>query len=166
MAFVLFCLFLLVPLLELSLLIEVAQYIGLLPTITLSLSTAALGAHLAKREFKAVWQGWQKALAEREPPTKSLVDGVLIGLGALMLFVPGVVTDALGFFLLIPSLRALLTGPMGSAMTQRVQVVKETTLGQERIHSPASRSHAEGPKLIDAEYESIDEWGRTSGGSS
>jgi len=100
-----FALFVIVPLLELYVLIEVGSGIGGLATIALCLLTAALGGILIR------WQGLQTLLhAQREMmqgglPTEHVAHAVLLAVAGLLLFLPGFITDTLGFLLLIPALR-------------------------------------------------------------
>ncbi|MCB1922354.1 MAG: FxsA family protein [Gammaproteobacteria bacterium] len=93
------------PLIELYLLIEVGSVIGALPTIALSLFTAALGGWLVRMQGFAVLFRAQAAMAANEIPAIELVEGALLLLVGLALLLPGFVTDAVGFLLLIPPLR-------------------------------------------------------------
>ena len=93
------------PLIELYLLIEVGSVIGALPTIALSLLTAALGGWLVRMQGFAVLFRAQAAMAANEIPAIELVEGALLLLVGLALLLPGFVTDAVGFLLLIPPLR-------------------------------------------------------------
>lgn len=103
-----FLLFITVPLLELYLLIEVGSGIGGLSTIALCLFTAALGGLLIR------WQGVntlldaQKSMARGEIPADHGFHGLLLALAGLMLFLPGFITDSIGFLLLIPPVRQLI----------------------------------------------------------
>lgn len=99
-------LFLLVPLVELALLIEVGRRIGTGPTIAIIAATAVLGAWLAKRQGLAVVREIQRQLREGEIPAAGLVDGLLILIAGAVLLTPGFITDAAGFFLLLPAGRA------------------------------------------------------------
>jgi len=100
-----FALFIIVPLLELYVLIEVGSDIGGLPTIALCLFTAALGGVLIR------WQGLRTLLSAQQEmmrgglPTEHVAHGILIAAAGLLLFLPGLITDTLGFLLLVPFLR-------------------------------------------------------------
>lgn len=106
MPFILAFLFLIVPLLEIALLIQVGQVIGVGPTILLLIAMSIAGAILAKREGLAVWTRFRAALNRGEVPSKEMVDGVLVLFGAALLLTPGFLTDILGLVLLIPPSRA------------------------------------------------------------
>jgi UPF0716 protein FxsA len=96
------------PLIELSLLIEVGSVIGALPTIALSIFTALLGGALVRVQgFRVLFRA-QASLEKREVPAFELLEGALLLLVGLALLLPGFVTDAVGFLLLIPPLRRRL----------------------------------------------------------
>lgn len=98
-------LFILVPIIELAVLIEVGQYIGTFYTIMLVVVTGVVGAFLAKMEGLRVWHALQKDLRSMKMPTDRMIDGVLILIGGAFLLTPGLVTDILGFLLIIPFTR-------------------------------------------------------------
>lgn len=103
---VFFIVFIVVPLLELYVLIEVGSEIGALPTILLTILTALIGGLLMRHQGLQVIQQAQIAMAKGETPERQAVEGVLIFIGGAMLLLPGLVTDFLGFLLLLPPVRA------------------------------------------------------------
>ncbi len=106
MPFILAFLFLIVPLIEIWILIQVGQQIGAFPTILLLILMSIAGGILAKREGLAVWTRFRSALSRGEVPSAEAVDGVLVLFGAALLLTPGFLTDVLGLALLIPVSRA------------------------------------------------------------
>jgi UPF0716 protein FxsA len=104
----LFLLFLLVPLAEIYLLIRVGEVIGAPATIGLVIATAFLGAALARREGLRTFVAIQRSVAQGRLPTDDLVEGVMILFAGLVLLTPGFLTDALGFFVLLPPTRRWL----------------------------------------------------------
>jgi len=98
-------LFIFVPIIELALLIEVGQYIGTFYSVLLVIATGVVGAFLAKLEGLRVWQALQKDLQQFKMPTDRMIDGVLILIGGAFLLTPGLITDFLGFLLIIPFTR-------------------------------------------------------------
>lgn len=104
----LFALFILVPLLELWLLIEVGSGIGGLSTIALCLLTAALGGFLIRYQGLSTLMDAQRRMAHGEAPVDHGFHGVMIALSGVLLFTPGFITDTLGFLLLMPPLRQLI----------------------------------------------------------
>ena len=99
---VLLFIFIFVPLVELAILIQVGQWIGLWNTIALVVFTGVLGATLARAQGLSVLMKIQRDLAVGIMPEESLFDGVMILVGGIVLLTPGILTDAMGFFLLIP----------------------------------------------------------------
>lgn len=101
-------LFVLLPLVELALLLQVGRMIGLGWTLALVVTTGFLGATLAKRQGLRAWLAIQAELQEGRMPGGALVDGLLILIGGIVLLTPGILTDLLGFALLVPRTRGLL----------------------------------------------------------
>lgn len=99
-------LFTVVPAIELALLIEIGSRIGTLPTIALIVLTGVVGAALARWQGITVLRQMQLETAEGRLPAASLIDGVIILIAAALLVTPGILTDAVGFLLLIPLTRA------------------------------------------------------------
>ncbi|HSR53325.1 MAG TPA: FxsA family protein [Acidobacteriota bacterium] len=101
-------LFILVPAAELMLLVALGQRIGVLATVAIIVFTGFLGAFLARRQGLKVWRQLQSELAQGRPPAGTIVEGVLVLVAGAVLMTPGVLTDALGFVLLIPPCRKAL----------------------------------------------------------
>ena len=106
----LLALFIFIPLLELALLIKVGEYLGLIWTIILVGSTGAIGISLARAQGLAVINKVKQSLSQGQLPQNSLLDGVLVLVGAAMLLTPGLLTDITGFSLIIPVSRSLIRG--------------------------------------------------------
>ncbi len=101
-------LFLIMPVVELALLVQVDKLIGFLPTIGIILFTGIVGGLLAKREGLAVWKRFNDQLNTGGLPGEELLDGVIILCAGALLITPGVVTDFVGFLGLIPPSRAFI----------------------------------------------------------
>jgi UPF0716 protein FxsA len=101
-----------IPLLELAVIIEVADVIGGLPTIGLLIGISVAGAWLLKREGAATWRRLREAQSRGEFPTTELVDAALLVLGGALLLTPGFITDVFGLLLLFPGSRQLVKGAM------------------------------------------------------
>jgi UPF0716 protein FxsA len=105
---VLLLVFVVVPLIELAVIITVADAIGVVPTILALVAVSILGAWLVKREGIGVMRRMQAALDRGEAPTRELLDGVLIMAAGVLCVVPGFVTDAIGLLLLTPPVRSFV----------------------------------------------------------
>lgn len=113
-------LFTLVPIIELALLIQTGRWIGLWPTIAIVLSTGVVGAALASREGLEAWRAVQLDLWEGRVPTRSVLDGLSVFVGGALLLTPGLLTDGLGFFLLIRPTRRWLQNRVVSRISGSV----------------------------------------------
>ncbi len=101
----LFILFITVPLLELYLLIQVGSYLGAVPTITLCLFTAALGAGLLRHQGLETLARVQKKLQQGEMPATDVIGGLILLFSGVLLLTPGFFTDIIGFICLLPQFR-------------------------------------------------------------
>ncbi|MGB7685242.1 MAG: FxsA family protein [Solirubrobacterales bacterium] len=99
--------FIVVPIAELFVIIQVGQLIGVWPTLALLLADALLGSLLLRHQGRGAWRRFNAALAERRFPGKEVADGVLIVIGGTLLLTPGFITDIAGLLLLIPPTRAV-----------------------------------------------------------
>lgn len=117
---VLLLIFIVVPLIELFVIIEVGQAIGVWPTIALLFASAILGSVLLRSQGRAVWRRFNAALAERRVPHREVFDGAMVILGGALLLTPGFVTDCFGLLLLIPPSRAAIRGLASKLLIGRV----------------------------------------------
>lgn len=108
MLVLLFLLFLVVPLVELYLIIQVGQAIGALPTIGLLLLDSLIGTWLLRSQGRAVWRRFRSTLGAGQAPAREVLDGVLVIVGGTLLLAPGFVTDLVGILLLLPPTRAVV----------------------------------------------------------
>lgn len=119
-------LFIFVPILEIYLLISVGSVIGVLPTVMLVIITAILGTYLLRAQGLATLHKLQNALNEGQSPTRTLLEGILLLIGGVLLLTPGFFTDAIGFLCLLPVSRGFLVTWLG----QYMQPVATTTTYQ------------------------------------
>lgn len=104
----LFVIFVLVPLIEITLFIKVGGLIGLWPTLLIVLGTAIGGVWVMRRQGAAAMADLQRSFVELRDPTAPLAHGALIMLAGALLITPGFFTDACGLLLLIPPVRSWL----------------------------------------------------------
>jgi UPF0716 protein FxsA len=102
---VLAVLFVVVPLLEIYILIQVGQVIGAWWTILLLIADSILGSYLVKHEGGRAWQALRDAIESNRMPAKELADGALILIGGTLLLTPGFLSDVFGFFCILPFTR-------------------------------------------------------------
>lgn len=99
-------LFILVPILELYVIIQVGHVLGVVTTLALLVLISFVGAWLMKREGMSTWRRAQRQVDAGVVPGRELVDGALILLAGALLLAPGFITDAIGLLLLLPPVRA------------------------------------------------------------
>jgi UPF0716 protein FxsA len=114
--------FIVIPLAELYLLLQVAQATSVGATILLVIGTGILGSWLARREGAMAWFRFHEALSQGRAPSKEIQDGLMIVFAAALLLTPGLITDVLGFALLIPPSRALIRRFVLSRFSRGFQV--------------------------------------------
>ena len=107
--------FILVPIAEIYVLIQVGQVIGPWWTILLLIADSVLGSWLLKREGVRAWTAFRVALGEGRMPARELADGILIVVGGTLMISPGFVTDVFGVLLILP-----FTRPIGRRLLARV----------------------------------------------
>ncbi|MDO9535851.1 MAG: FxsA family protein, partial [Bacillota bacterium] len=100
--------FTVIPLVELWLLIEVGRIIGSFITIILVASTGFFGVLLARSQGLQIFYRMQEEMRGGFVPTDEILDGVCILVGGAVLLTPGLITDLVGFLLLIPVSRELI----------------------------------------------------------
>ena len=107
MPLLLLLLFVVLPLAELYVIIQIGQEIGLVWTLILLLADSVAGTLLMKSQGRAAWRRFVEANQAGRIPAREVADGALIILGGAFLLTPGFLTDIIGFLLLIPPTRAI-----------------------------------------------------------
>ncbi|KPK59330.1 MAG: hypothetical protein AMS21_10015 [Gemmatimonas sp. SG8_38_2] len=126
-------LFILVPIAELVLLIQLGRWVGLWPTLALIVVTGTVGAALASREGLRAWHAFQDDLANGRMPGRPIMDGLSIFSGGALLLTPGLMTDILGFVLVArPTRRWVqnrIVNRFGGRLLKQGQVFVQTSAG-------------------------------------
>ncbi len=120
---ILIALFIVVPIVELYVIIQIGGLIGVWPTIALLFADALLGSLLLRHQGRGAWRRFNAALAERRFPGREVADGLLIAIGGTLLLTPGFVTDIVGLIFLIPPTRAIVRRLMRGYVGRRFIVV-------------------------------------------
>ena len=105
--FVLLLAFVVVPLLELFVILQVGELIGGWQTVGLLLLVSVLGSVLVRREGRRAWTAFRSALGSGRLPSREIADGLLVVVGGTLLLTPGFLTDIVGLVLLFPLTRPL-----------------------------------------------------------
>ena len=137
--------FIAVPLVEIAIFIRVGEALGLWWTLALVVLTAVIGTALLRWQGLETLRRARAAFARGEMPVAELVDGLFLLVSGVLLLTPGFFTDALGFALLIPKIRALI----------RTSVLARVARGGRFTAGGQGASAASGP-TIDASYEVVE----------
>ena len=129
-----FALFILLPLAELYLLIEVGSGIGGFSTIALCLLTAALGGMLVRHQGMRTFLQAKELMDRGQPPAEQMLHGIMIAISGVLLFIPGFITDLIGFLLLVPPVRNWLGQKLIAAQISNRSAGGETIIDAEVIH--------------------------------
>jgi UPF0716 protein FxsA len=137
--------FILVPIAEIYVIIQVGEAIGIVPTIVLLLADAVIGSMLLRHQGRAAWIRFNRALAEGRLPHKEVFDGVLVIMGGALLLTPGFLTDIVGLIFLIPPTRALIRAMSARFVRRRMSIGATVwSVGTPR-RGPGPRPAPDGP---------------------
>ena len=148
--------FLAIPLIEIALFVVIGGRIGLLATIFIVLLTGIIGAGVISWQGLTVMETAQRDLAENKLPLRSVVEGVLLLVAAMMLITPGFATDTMGFALAIPPVRHALAKFLRDNMLSKVVVTSSAPDG--RWHGGPHAGEGSGP-IIEGEIIDSDRQG-------
>ncbi len=112
--------FVVVPLVEIYVLIQVGQVIGPWWTILLLIADSILGGWLIRREGRKAWRALTYALNSGRMPAKELADGALILVGGTLMLTPGFVSDVLGILLILPVTRPIARRLLTTVVSRRL----------------------------------------------
>jgi len=146
MALLILAAFIVVPVTEIAVFIQVGGWIGLWPTLALVLLTAMAGTALLRHQGLGTLMRAQQSLEEGRFPAAELFDGVCLAFAGALLLTPGFVTDGLGLLLFVPRIRGWLRGLVLHRLVAagRVQTFNEGAEGGPRT------------TIIEADYEIIE----------
>lgn len=144
-------LFIVVPIAELYVIIQIGSLIGVWPTIALLLADALLGSLLLRHQGRGAWRRFNEAIAERRFPGREVADGLLIAIGGTLLLTPGFLTDIVGAIFLIPPTRAIVRHLMRGYVGRRFVIVGMPGSGSSAGPAPADRHYD-----FDATAEEVD----------
>ncbi|MEP2782430.1 MAG: FxsA family protein [Pseudoruegeria sp.] len=142
----LFVAFLMVPLIEIGLFIQVGGFIGLWPTLLIVLITAMLGTYLVRSQGISAMNDMRSSMSEMRDPTEPLAHGAMILFAGALLLTPGFFTDFVGFLLLFPPFRRAAFNYVRS----RVSVQNFSMSGTQSYSSPNDTT-------IDGDFEEVRE---------
>lgn len=145
---ILFILFAVMPIVEIFLLLQVGEMIGGWNTVGLVLLTAFFGAYFVRQEGFSTLQKAQQKMQQNQVPGKEMVEGLMLVVAGVLLVTPGLITDILGFLIVLPGSRQLLAAAALKHMS--AQVVHSQFHAQQQWQQPQRRD-AQGD-IIEGEY--------------
>ena len=119
-------LFIVVPIAELAVIIQVGQVIGVWWTIGLLVLDSILGSLLMRSQDRAAWRRFNDTTRAGRVPAREVLDGALVIFGGALLLTPGFITDILGLFLLLPPTRAFVRAILVRRFADRMVVSMST----------------------------------------
>lgn len=148
----LFIIFILVPLIELMILIEIGGVIGSLWTFIIIISTAIIGAKLVRQQGLQTWGKIQQQMAQGQIPAQSLFDGICILVSGVLLLTPGYITDIIGILLLTPPFRAMAYAGIGDKI--KLRATAHSSFHQPGQNTPGSdfNGDPQQPTTLEGEY--------------
>lgn len=145
----LFLLFAIVPPLELYLLLRLASIAGIGTTILIVVSTAIIGSMLARQQGLLTWWRFRDALAHGRMPSNEIADGLMVIFAAALLLTPGLLTDVVGFTLLIPLTRQFIRRGLVSRISKNMSA---NTVVFRHGHDPIDQPSIDNSDTIDAAF--------------
>jgi UPF0716 protein FxsA len=136
--------FLLTPILEIYVIVQVGQAIGAWQTVALLLIESAIGVWLLRREGSRAWQELRMALNQARVPARELADAALVLIGGTLLITPGFVTDVVGFFCVLPFTRPLARRLLLVYISRRVARGTVRVVAPDASFGPRSRQVVDG----------------------
>ena len=112
-------LFILVPIAEIYVIIQVGQAIGALPTVAILIVDSIVGAWLLRAQGRRAWAAFGEALRAGRMPHREILNGALVIVGGAFLLTPGFISDAVGLLLLLPPTRAAIARGVTRMLARR-----------------------------------------------
>lgn len=141
-------LFILIPIIEIALFIQVGGFLGLWPTLAIVVLTAMIGTSMLRRQGISTMARLQSSMQTGENPVDPIVHGALILVSGVLLLTPGFFTDGIGFALLIPPIRSALI-KWGATKVLSGGAVHMNTGAPPQAHKDTS--------IVDGEFSVVDE---------
>ena len=149
-----FLVFFSIPVVEMYLLIEVAERIEALPTILLVMLTAVLGVSLIRQQGLSTLTKGIRRLNQAEIPAAEIIEGVLLAVAGAFLITPGFLTDFIGFMIIIPITRRITALMLLKRMAARADF---RTKGSD-LRGGSNRTRDASGSVIEGEYEKKDQF--------
>jgi UPF0716 protein FxsA len=160
MRLALFALLSILPLLEIALLVMFGQWAGVWLTLAVVVGTAILGVGVMQRQGLTMMLRTQEAVMRGEPPVGAMMEGAMTVMAGFFLIMPGLITDTLGFLLLIPPVRKFVAGRLAAGMFGAADIDVEVYENERRHEPRAGQGNSgvgNGGPVIEGDFERLDE---------
>jgi UPF0716 protein FxsA len=152
-------LFILIPIIEIALFIQVGGFLGLWPTLAIVVLTAMIGTSMLRKQGISTMARLQASMQTGENPVDPMVHGALILVSGVLLLTPGFFTDGVGFALLIPPVRAALI-KWGAT-----KVISGGSVHMSGGRNPNQPQQPKDSSIVDGEFSVVDETDEKNGDS-
>lgn len=141
--------FMIIPFIELYILLKIAAYTSPFTAFGLVIITGVIGAHFARQQGRVVIKDIQSDLQLGKMPAQSLISGLCVLIGGVLLLTPGILTDIVGFLLILPFTRMTFS----SFLKRHFSGILQTS--NVHVYSNFKTENDEG-NVIDVDYEVLD----------
>ena len=149
----LFVLFIIIPIIEISVLMQVGEFLGVWPTIGIVILSAWVGAKYVRQQGLATLQSVQTKMAQGEMPSNEIVTGLMLLIAGVLLVTPGFVTDIFGLSLLVPSIRQVIVANVQKHINVNAHVAGNTA--GEHFHHGNTYEHEGFAQTSDTDNKAI-----------
>ena len=141
----LFLIFIIVPIIEIALFIQVGGFLGLWPTLAIVIFTAFAGSSLLRSQGLSTLARLQSSMTSGQDPSRDLAHGAMILIAGVVLLTPGFFTDAIGLLLMLPPVRDWVIKAGGARMAAKANIHVQRF----DTDTPSKKD------VVDAEYEDV-----------
>ncbi len=149
-------LFLVIPIVEIYILLEVGDLIGAFPTIILVVLTAVIGAGLLRQQGLSTLARLQQNMGQGKLPAQEMIEGVLLAVGGALLMTPGFVTDTMGFLCLLPFSRKFIAQAIMKRSADKFKAGVNAQMGGFTYQSHNDKRPDE-PNVVEGEFTEVEE---------
>ena len=149
---ILFVIFIIVPIVEISIFMKAGDLIGIGPTLMMIILTAVIGVSLLRQQGLSTLYKAQQRMNHGEIPAMEMIEGIMLAVAGALLITPGFFTDIIGFLLLIPTFRLILFSKVLQNKVQMFTQNNQSTHTDQQYHSTTNQS-----KIIEGEFKNTDD---------
>lgn len=149
-------LFLVIPIVEIYILLEVGDLIGAFPTIILVVLTAVIGAGLLRQQGLSTLARLQQNMGQGKLPAQEMIEGVLLAVGGALLMTPGFVTDTMGFLCLLPFSRKFIAQAIMKRSADKFKAGVNAQMGGFTYQSHNDK-RPDDPNVVEGEFTEVEE---------